>query len=135
METGKIIVAMVLEKKGLTQEFLQGLQESDNILKYEYEFFGFTSYTVAAHLFEYWKFDPAYVKILKNLDHTQEELSKKLLFCKNVLKIVRTVIRVDGSFEQLHVEKAMQMVTKTGLDATLFEQTLLSIQENSESVI
>jgi HD-like signal output (HDOD) protein len=133
METGKIVVAMLLEQKNLTKQFQEGVYKSSNIIKYEYNFFGFSSYTVAAYLFEYWKFDPAYVKILRNLDRTHEELSKKLIFSKNILKIVRTIIRIDGSFQQQHVEKALQMVTRMGLEVELFEQTIALYNNSNEN--
>jgi len=134
METGKLIIALEVTQSDYTENFRRHIQNSRNIMKYEFELLGTTSYFVSGMLFEHWHFDALFVKILKNMDFKYSELSKKMSFCKSVLKVVRTAINVRGVLEEEFILQGAKLVDKMGLDPKLFTKEAVLLKEHLESL-
>ncbi len=129
MEAGKLIIAQEVKNSDYVEPFKRAIQTSKSIVKYEHELLGTTSYFVTGMLFEHWHFDPLFIKILKNMDYKVDNLSSKLLFCKNALKVIRTAVNVRDTLSDASIAKASSLVKKIGLDEKLFEASAFELQK------
>ena len=130
METGKLVIAAQVKASDYTANFKRQIESLPNISKYEYDLLGTTSYFVSGMLFEHWNFDPLYIKLLKNLDFKYSDLSNKMRFAKNALKVVRTAINVKDQLTEESIAKAAKLVKKMKLNDVVFTKEALKIKEH-----
>jgi HD-like signal output (HDOD) protein len=120
METGKIILSDELIKSDYTLEFKQGFKKADDILAYEYDLTGTTSYYISALLFEHWNLDSLYVEMLKNLDFKNDLISSKMEYYIKTLDVVRTAVNVKEAFTKESIDEACNIVSDMNLDVDYF---------------
>lgn len=129
MESGKLILAKVIHDSAATQEFKDGLVHCDNIEDYEQEFFGTTSYSVCALLFEHWNLEPLYVEILEGLDSENDNINNQMQTYINSLNVIRIAVNVKDFLTEESIQKACTEVEDMGLDTEYFKHVALRIKK------
>jgi len=132
MESGKLILAEEVIASDYTSEFRKGFNECESIQEYEKSVINTTSYYLTALLFEHWKLEPTYVKLLKSLDFQEEEkqpVNKVKKAYTNALDIVRTSINAKDILSDAGIEKASLIVAEMGHDQKVFKDIAVNLRE------
>ena len=128
MESGKLIVAKEVDNSSYTAEFRRGLKKCENIVKYENDLLGTSSYFISGLLFEYWNLEPLFVSMLKNLDYEDENLNEKMERYINSLDVVRTAVNAKDILSDESIADAMEIVKDMDLDEMHFKKIALRIR-------
>jgi len=121
MESGKLILAREIMKSSYLEEFQTGLKKCDDISKYEFNLVDTSSYYISGLLFDYWNLEPLYVRMLKNLDFEDEDITGKMEYYIDTLDVVRTAINVKDILSDNSIEKAAVIVDDLNLDSEHFK--------------
>jgi len=132
MESGKLILAEEVIASDYTGEFRKGFNECESIQEYEKSVINTTSYYLTALLFEHWKLEPTYVKLLKSLDFQEKEkqpVNKVKKAYMNALDVVRTSINLKDILSDAGIEKASLIVAEMGHDQKVFKDIAVNLRE------
>ena len=132
MESGKLILAEEVIASDYAGEFRKGFNECESIQEYEKSVINTTSYYLTALLFEHWKLEPTYVKLLKSLDFQEKEkqpVNKVKKAYTNALDIVRTSINAKDILSDAGIEKASLIVAEMGHDQKVFKDIAVNLRE------
>jgi HD-like signal output (HDOD) protein len=121
MESGKMVVSQEVVNESKIRDFLNGFRAADNVIEYENEQFGTTSYYVSGLLFEHWHLEPMYASMLKGLDYEDDSMHKILHYIDS-LDVVRTAVNVKDILTQNSIEEAAEIVNDLNLDAKVFTE-------------
>ncbi len=128
METGKLVIANEVSISSYEDEFKKGFKKSQNILAFEKEILGTTSYNLSSMVFNHWKLEPLYVSILKDLEN-ETQASQTISKYVEILNIIITAVNIKSILTKESVLKACMMVQKMGLDANAFANTALKVKK------
>jgi len=128
METGKLVIANEVSISSYENEFKEGFKKSKNILAYEKEIIGTSSYNLSSMVFHHWKLEPLYVSILKDLETDTQE-SQIITKYVEILNIIIAAVNIKSILTKESVLKACAMVQKMGLDANTFANTALKVKK------
>lgn len=129
MESGKMVVSREIVKAGKIKEFQEGLAKADDIIEYEHDFFGTSSYFVTGALFEHWNLEPIYADILKELDFIGENNSAQMLQYIHSLDVVRTAVNVQDILTQNSIADACDLVEDMGFEVDDFLHVTSRLKE------
>ncbi len=144
MESGKLILSKEVINSDYCGEFRKGFNECENIQDYEKSLIDVTSYFLTAILFEHWNLEPRYVKILKNLDYEEEEVSadtkdednkpkrrrSRAKTYEKELNVIRTAISVKDILTDSSIKEASEIVQEMGFDAQEFKEIAVDIRKS-----
>ncbi len=128
MEAGKLILANEISASDYAKEFKKGLANCNSVEDYEDELVGTTSYYVSGVLFEHWNLEPLYVRMLKNLDYNEEELTFKMEYYIKTLNVVRTAVNIKDILTDKSIANASKLVKDMDLDEEYFEHVAKRIK-------
>jgi HD-like signal output (HDOD) protein len=132
MEVGKLIVSQEVADSAYLVKFRRGLAKVNSIAEYEYEIFDTTSYDVSSLLFKKWKLNPIFIEVLHALDFEVKNASKKVLFYRDILDVVRTAVNVRSILTKQSIKEAALLVEEIGLSSATFLQVATRMQHNYE---
>jgi len=130
MESGKLVLAKEIAKSNYTSEFKHGYKECEDTAEYEKSLLDTTSYYLSGVLFEHWKLDNDYVKVLKGLDYKEQVKSLKIQNYIDILNVVKTTINTKEVLSKNSVLKACKIVKAMGLDTNQFIKKALFLKQN-----
>ena len=133
MESGKLVVSREIVKAGQIKEFQDGFMKAEDIVEYENDFFGTSSYFVTGALFEYWNLEPIYAEILKELDFIGEDNSRQMQQYIASLDVVRSAVNVQGVLTQNSIANACDLVEDMGFDVDDFLHVTSRLKERLKS--
>jgi len=128
MESGKLVLAGMVENSGNEKEFTNGLQNCKNIQKYEQEIFGISSYSASALLFEHWNMNPLYIDILDGLDSVSDVNAKIQSYIK-ILHTVRAAVNVKEMLTKQSAYNACVHVKEMHLNVDDFIKVALEVKK------
>ena len=120
MESGKLVVSREVVRSGSIKEFSAGVKESNDLILFEHQLFGSSSYYISGLLFDHWNMDPLMVEVLKGLDYEYKQISQKMDRYIECLDIVRTAINVKEFFTEKSLKDASKLVKESDLDVDDF---------------
>ncbi len=129
MEVGKIVLASVVVEHDKVSEFKEHMREVTSIQEMgelEAKVFGISNEEVTAILLEEWNFDSVMfnaIKYLKNPENADEASIKYA----QVLQVVKTLSSTHNFGKEPHVEQALLLVEKYGLDKKRFEEAVQDV--------
>jgi HD-like signal output (HDOD) protein len=118
MELGKLAAATRVLKSGQKEEFIQALEQSDEIGVVENQFFGTDSYGISAAMFGHWNFEAELIDVLKEVN---SPVSGSLAA---ILNVVCTAINIKESLSENSVERARAAIKHFGLDGVSFDKAV-----------
>lgn len=133
-ETGKFIIANVLEQEDKAKDFLKALNRTNNVTKCEDEFIGFTCPRITANVFKHWSLSH---NLIFSIGFVGDSNSCPENFKRNaqILEIVKVLADVRNPLNDAGVEKALELAELYGYDKKLLEKTIeeikAEIRENS----
>jgi len=138
VEIGKVIIAQTLISEGREQEFNFQLAQADNALceadigKIEFKIYGTNSAKVSATIFDKWKFEENFIKVLEFCDEPEEYDGDNAVVLKAIqsLHVAREAILLNGTMSDESIATAKELVTKYGLDMASFEKAIDTMNEN-----
>ncbi len=134
MESGKLVLANEVMKSNYIKEFTLGYKNCKNVSEFEHSLLGTTTYYLSALLFEYWKLEPLYVKILKGLDF-EGDYNPKVESYIDSLDVVRTAVNPKYILTKKSIEDAAEIVEEIGLDPEKFIKVAKRVREQYNKVL
>jgi HD-like signal output (HDOD) protein len=132
MEVGKLIVSQEVTQSAYATRFRRGLANVKDITQYEYDIFETTSYDISAILFKKWRLNPVFIEVLHALDFEVVDLSKKVLFYRDILDVVRTAVNVRSILTKDSINEAVTLVEDMGLSSATFLHVAKRLQYTYE---
>ncbi len=133
MESGKLVLANEIMKSNYIKKFTFGYKKAKNIIEFEHDLLGTTTYYLSGLLFEYWKLEPLYAEILKGLDF-EANTSEKMKSYIDSLDVVRTAVNVREILTKKSIHEACLIVEEMGLDPEHFEKVALRVKEQYNKI-
>lgn len=132
MESGKLILAQEITNSSYEKDFQIGLVKCKNIERYEDDLIGTTSYRLSALLFEHWKLDPLYFKILESLDSDSDDddVDEDIKIYVKIINIIRTAINVKEFLTKQSVLKACKLLKEANLEVEPFVKEAIKIKKS-----
>jgi HD-like signal output (HDOD) protein len=118
MELGKLAAASRLLKLGHKEEFMQALEQSDEIGIVENQFLGMDSYSIGSAMFQHWHFESELIDVLKQISNPEAGSSAA------ILNVVCTAINIKESLSESSMERAIAALQRFGLDRSSFEKAV-----------
>ncbi|MDQ1264463.1 MAG: hypothetical protein QG559_1464 [Campylobacterota bacterium] len=134
MESGKLVLASEVMKSSYVKEFTLGYAKTKNVVEFEYELLGTTTYYISGMLFEHWNLEPLYVEILKGLDFERSD-SQKVESYINSLHVIRTAVNLKQILTKSSIEEAAKFVDEIGLDAEHFKKVAKRVREQYNQIL
>ncbi len=128
METGKLVIANEVSISSYEDEFKNTFKDVTNIVAYEKDIIGATSYELSSMVFKHWNLEPLYISILKEL-YSDEHQSQVITNYVEVLKVIITAVNIKSVLTKKSVLKACAILQKMGLDANEFANTALKVKK------
>ncbi len=129
MESGKLILAQEITNSSYEKAFQIGLVKCKNIEQYEFDLIGTTSYHLTALLFEHWKLDPLYSKILDALD-SKDDIDDDIKIYVEIINAIRTAINVKEFLSKQSVLNACKILRRAGLSEEPFIREAIKIKKS-----
>ncbi|MFK2822214.1 HDOD domain-containing protein [Arcobacter sp. YIC-80] len=126
-ETGKFIIANIIEKENLTQEFKEALKKEKNIAIIENSYTGFTTSKITASLFKHWGLTHNLIYPISFIDNIEEaplEYKKKT----QILKIIKELTKFDEPLSDYTIEKALEYASLYGFDEKILNNSIQTIK-------
>lgn len=134
-EVGKIVIAMILNEKWLAKEFQKKLLESWDISTVEEDMLEETSASIAAKVFEHWKFHWDMVNLIRHSD-TPSMAPIELISWSYALKIVKILCPVSSlRFTKDAIEKSMILANECWFDEPALERVIERVSEAVSEVV
>ena len=133
MELGKLVIAKEISQSSYATRFRRGLAGYEDVVEYEYDLLGTTSYFVTGLLFEQWNLDLIFVEILETLDFTDEqELSPRVEYYRGILDVVRSTVNVKGILTDNSIANGSKIVREIGLSEDTFLRVARRLKRSYE---
>jgi HD-like signal output (HDOD) protein len=132
MESGKLLLANEVVKSDYIGEFRKAFNECDDLMKFERELLGMSSYRISAELFKHWNLDDHFVEVLNALDYTKEEFKELDVYVKrhrHIISIIISVVNVKEILTDESIKRASRKVAKLGLSRYTFETTANKVRD------
>lgn len=132
MESGKLLLASEVTKSDYVGEFRKDFNECENVIKFERELLGTSSYRISAELFKHWNLDDHFVEVLRAIDYTKEDFKKLDTYIKrdrHIISVIATAINVKEILTEDSIKLASKKVAKLGLRRHTFEQTAYKVRD------
>lgn len=128
MELGKLAGSLSVIDKGHLDSFSREISQGD-ILPEEIErkYLGFSSYEIAASMFEHWNFEQALIDALRDITNP----TTKNPYAQ-ALSIITKVVNLKHMFSEEGINAAMELIEKFGLNKHAFEEAVLRVKTAQE---
>jgi HD-like signal output (HDOD) protein len=126
-ETGKFVIAEVIEEEGKTKEFLAQLEVKQNTSKVEKEFLGYSCARVTANIFKHWKLSHNLIfsiGFVEDVDYCPKDFIKKV----QILEIIKILCDIKNPLSDGNIEKALAKAKEYNLDVEPLLQSIDSIK-------
>lgn len=130
-ETGKFVISEVIQENKQTEEFLQFLDEHQDISICEEKFMGYSCARITANIFKNWSLDHNLVFSIGFVGNTKD-CPKEFLKKVQILEIVKILTNVRSPLSDLAVETAITKVIEYGFDLEHFVNSIDVIKEEIE---
>ncbi len=122
-EIGKIVIAQEIEKKGITNRFMD-LSETIAFCDVERELLGYSSYELSGSIFKQWKFDKSLINIINQIDYKDEVCSCFITKELSAVKLILKLISLNSKIDENGIESALELCKLYGFDVELFKSVL-----------
>lgn len=128
-ETGKILIALDIRKENLVKPFKAEIEATNNIAEIEFLYIQETTASVTAAIFNYWKFDGSFVKMIRFSD-SYSQVPEDIKEYSTVLNIIKTAVPVNAPFSQESISCALEKAEEAEYDCQLFKEAINSVKES-----
>lgn len=127
-ETGKFIIADVIDTDGKISEFKQNISSDDKcITDIEKEMIGKSTAEITAEIFRHWKLSENLINAIAFVDNIKEcpeEFAQKA----KILNIVKTACDITDPLSDSNCKKAIEKAKKFGFDTKILEKAIDTLQ-------
>lgn len=124
VEIGKVLIAQQVMSTKKEKEFLDTIQELDDVEGAEKEIVGVDTPEVSATIFKQWKFDDKLIDIIKNCQEPENASSEENIRACKILHVVRVAVPINGVITTKSIKKAKELIEKYELDMESFDNAL-----------
>lgn len=127
-ETGKFIIASIIEQENLIDEFKDALAKNSDASAVELNFTGYTTSKITANLFKHWGLSHNLIYpigFIDDIDNATSEYKKKA----QILKIVKELTNFKEPLSDSSIEKVNKLSESFGFDEKLLNITIHSIKD------
>lgn len=129
-ETGKFIIASLINNDGKADEFLQMI-EDNSILDAENSFLSTNTSKVTAQIFRHWKLSENLINcidFLDNLEDVDPEFKQRV----EILNVIRAASNVIDPLSDENIGKAIQLAKSFNLDTSSLVESIDELKEKLE---
>ncbi|MGA1931655.1 HDOD domain-containing protein [Arcobacter sp. YIC-464] len=126
-ETGKFIIAGIIEQENLVEEFKEALNKESNISLVELEFTGFTTAKITANLFKHWGLSHNLIYpigFVEDIDDAPSEFKRKA----QVLRITKELTNYKNPLNTNSIEKASKLSKTYDFDEKILNSSIKTIK-------
>lgn len=126
-ETGKFIIASVLQQEDKAKDFLKALNRTNNITKCEEEFIGFPCSRITANVFKHWALSH---NLIFSIGFVGDYKTCPKNFRRNaqILEIVKILADVRDPLNERGIEKAINLAKEYDFDEKILEDAIIQIK-------
>jgi len=130
-ETGKILIASDIIQEDEATSFYSEVETSMDLAQVEKSYVEVTSSEVTAKVFEHWRFDKRFIKMIQYADNP-EAAPNELKEYSMALHIVKTALAVNRPLCEQSINFALQKASNAGYDHTLLEDAIDDILDHEK---
>jgi len=126
-ETGKFIIANLLQQEDKAKDFLKALNRTNDITRCEEEFIGFSSARITANVFKHWSLSH---NLIFSIGFVGDHEACPINFRENakILEIVKILADIRNPLNDEAIEKALELAEVYGFDKETLEKTIIQIK-------
>lgn len=127
-ETGKFVLADVIESEKKAEDFKKELASNKTISEVEKEFTGTTTSKITAQIFRHWKLSDNLTNVIENVDSLEncsDEYRKK----SEILDVIKTICDVTDPMSIESIEKGIAKAKKYNLDIKSLESAIEKLED------
>ncbi len=127
-ETGKFVLADVIESEKKAEDFKKELALNKTISEVEKEFTGTTTSKITAQIFRHWKLSDNLTNVIENVDSLEncsDEYRKK----SEILDVIKTICDVTDPMSIESIEKGIAKAKKYNLDIKSLESAIEKLED------
>jgi HD-like signal output (HDOD) protein len=127
MELGKLVASLRMIESGEFERFSQEIVNGKPLIEIERCYLGLSSYEIAAMMFEHWNFEPVLVEALREISNpsTMNPYAQ-------VLNVLTKAVNLHDILSEEGIKEAYEAIEAFGLNASAFEEALLSIKSRNK---
>ncbi len=126
-ESGKFILATIIENENKTREFKELRKLGKTIAEAENEILGIRTSEVTAKIFKYWKLSESLINTIKHVDDL-ENCEPQYLEKSRILQVIKTICSVNDTFSNTSMEKGIKKAEEYGLDVDSLKKAIKKLQ-------
>lgn len=127
-ETGKFILADVIEADGKTDEFKAIIASGKSLAQAEKEIAGMTTSEITSKIFKHWKLSDTLVNVIEHVDDIKNCESEYEEHTQ-ILDVVKTVCNVTDAFSEENIQKGIAKAKAYDLDIKNLEAAIEKLQD------
>ena len=127
-ETGKFILADIIESEEKVEEFKEKINSCDTISEVEKEFIGITTSEITAQIFKHWKLSDNLTNVIENVD-CLEKCSDEYRKKSEILDVIKTICDVTDPMSIESINKGIQKAKEYNLDVKSLEASIEKLED------
>lgn len=127
-ESGKFILADIIDSEGKSEEFKLFLEKGNSISQAEKEIVGMTTSQITAGIFKYWKLSDNLINVIEYVDDI-ENCPDEYIKETQILDVIKTICCVTDAMSDKSIENGIKKAKEYNLDVKNLEKAIEKIQD------
>lgn len=128
-ETGKFILAEIIEDAGETTNFQLALHECESTTAAEKKITGMSATRLTAHIFKKWRLNNKMIHVIACVDDL-EKCDKRNLKQAQILNVLKTISDIRDPMSEENIKRGLEKATKFGLDVPALKKAISKMEDN-----
>jgi len=128
-ETGKFIIAEIIESNQDIEEFKRELKKGRDVVEVEKEFVGMSTSEVTAAIFKHWKLSDNLINSIEFVDKLSECKDPTILKKAKILNIVKTICSIFAPLSDKNIQKGIDKATAYDFDVEKLKKAIEKLQD------
>lgn len=128
-ETGKFIIAEIIDSNDDTEEFKKQIRLGKPISKIEKDFLGMSTSEVTAAVFRHWALSDNLINLIEHVDNPEECKNKDIIEKVKILNVVKTICNVIDPMSESNIKKGLIKAKEYNLDYNELEKAIIKLQD------
>ena len=122
-ETGKILISSDIIQQDETTSFASEIENSNNLAAVEKAYVDVTTADVTAEVFEHWRFNKEFIKMIKYADNpalAPEDVRE----LSTALNIIKSIVPINKPFSEVSINIGLKKASDAGYNHELLEDAI-----------
>lgn len=128
-ETGKFILAEIIDENKQTTQFQLALQECESSAEAEKKITGMCATQLTAQIFKKWKLSTKMIHVISCVDELAK-CDKRNLQQAQILNVLKTICDMRDPMSEENIKKGLAKAEKFGLDVPSLKKAITKMEDN-----